>query len=396
MSTPPIDLLSTDATVAAVKGDNTGRGGFGLWGNSDTGHGVHGDSLSSRGVVGTSQYFHGVFGKSTNNVGVAGESNAMMGVLGVCVGPPGPGGGTGAGVKGENHNKGGFGVWGACDTGHGVHGDSTTSRGVVGMSRDFHGVFGHSNANVGVAGESDAMYGVLGTSKGSAGVGVVGVNDLGDGVVGRGHRGVVGESDEFQGVFGHSRGNVGVVGESGEFDGVWGMSHSAEAAGVSGHNDAGGLAAFFDGNVLVTGDITLPNADCAEDFNIAGPERVEPGTVMVLGDAEGALVASSHAYDRRVAGVISGAGDFRPGLVLDKHRAPDGNRQPIALMGKVFCKVDAAFGAVEVGDLLTTSPTRGHAMKTNDPLKAFGAVIGKALRPLPAGQALIPILIALQ
>ena len=40
MSTPPIDLLSTDATVAAVKGNNTGRGGFGLWGNSDTGHGV--------------------------------------------------------------------------------------------------------------------------------------------------------------------------------------------------------------------------------------------------------------------------------------------------------------------------------------------------------------------
>ena len=32
MSTPPIDLLSTDATVAAVKGNNTGRGGFGLSG----------------------------------------------------------------------------------------------------------------------------------------------------------------------------------------------------------------------------------------------------------------------------------------------------------------------------------------------------------------------------
>ena len=65
-------------------------------------------------------------------------------------------------------------------------------------------------------------------------------------------------------------------------------------------------------------------------------------------------------------------------------------------MGKVFCKVDAQFGAIEVGDLLTTSPTPGHAMKTNDPFKAFGAVIGKALRPLKEGQGLIPILIALQ
>ena len=395
MSTPPIDLLSTDAKVAAVKGNNTGRGGFGLWGNCDTGHGVHGDSKSSRGVVGTSQDFHGVFGKSTNNVGVAGESNAMMGVLGVCVGPLAPGGGAGAGVKGENHNGGGYGVWGACDSGHGVHGDSITSRGVVGVSRDFHGVYGHSNANVGVAGESDAMIGVLGTAKGSKGVGVVGTNPLGDGVVGRGHRGVVGESDDFQGVFGHSRTNAGVVGESHEFDGVWGLSHSAKAAGVSGHNDAGGLAGFFDGNVLITGDVTCPNADCAEDFDMAGLAQVEPGTVVVLG-AEGALAASSRAYDRRVAGVISGAGSYRPGIVLDRQRERGGKRQPVALMGKVFCKVDADFGAVEVGDLLTTSPTPGHAMAASDAAKAFGAVIGKALRALPSGQALIPILIALQ
>jgi hypothetical protein len=50
----------------------------------------------------------------------------------------------------------------------------------------------------------------------------------------------------------------------------------------------------------------------------------------------------------------------------------------------------------KVGDLLTTAPTPGHAMKADDPLKAFGAVIGKALRPLPDGQGLIPVLIALQ
>jgi hypothetical protein len=46
--------------------------------------------------------------------------------------------------------------------------------------------------------------------------------------------------------------------------------------------------------------------------------------------------------------------------------------------------------------LLTTSPTRGHAMKATDPLQAFGAVLGKALRPLTEGQGLIPILVALQ
>jgi hypothetical protein len=69
---------------------------------------------------------------------------------------------------------------------------------------------------------------------------------------------------------------------------------------------------------------------------------------------------------------------------------------PIALLGKVYCKVDARHTAVHVGDLLCASPTPGHAMKAADPQKAFGSVIGKALRSLQAGQALIPILIALQ
>jgi hypothetical protein len=136
------------------------------------------------------------------------------------------------------------------------------------------------------------------------------------------------------------------------------------------------------------------NADCAEDFDIAGVEAAEPGTVMVLGE-EGALKPSDRAYDKRVAGVVSGAGGYKPGIVLDKKPAP-GNRSPIALLGKVYCKVDAGPAPVEVGDLLTTSDMPGHAMKASDPAKAFGSVIGKALRPLAEGRGLIPVLIALQ
>lgn len=115
---------------------------------------------------------------------------------------------------------------------------------------------------------------------------------------------------------------------------------------------------------------------------------------MVLGE-EGALRQSHQAYDKRIAGVISGAGHYKPAIVLDK-QASGSKRQPIALLGKVFCKVDATYAPIEVGDLLTTSDTSGYAMKAADPLKAFGAVIGKALRPLHEGQALIPILVALQ
>jgi hypothetical protein len=57
-----------------------------------------------------------------------------------------------------------------------------------------------------------------------------------------------------------------------------------------------------------------------------------------------------------------------------------GNRSPVALLGKVYCKVDADPAPVEVGDLLTTSETPGHAMKACDSTKAFGSVIGKAPR----------------
>ena len=142
------------------------------------------------------------------------------------------------------------------------------------------------------------------------------------------------------------------------------------------------------------GDVICTGADCAEDFDIANIDLSEPGTVMVLGE-EGALHQSQSAYDKRVVGVVSGAGDYRPGIVLDK-QSTCSNRKPIALLGKVFCKVDASSSPIRVGDLLTTSNIPGHAMKAVDSATIFGAVIGKALRSLKEGQGLIPILVTLQ
>jgi hypothetical protein len=92
---------------------------------------------------------------------------------------------------------------------------------------------------------------------------------------------------------------------------------------------------------------------------------------------------------------MSGAGDYKPAIVLDK-RPSDRPRAPIALVGKVWCKVDAAFGAIAPGDLLTTSPSLGHAMRAEDPQRAFGAVLGKALKALSSGRAMLPILVTLQ
>jgi hypothetical protein len=149
-----------------------------------------------------------------------------------------------------------------------------------------------------------------------------------------------------------------------------------------------------DGNVLVTGDITLSGADCAENFDVEEAQSLEPGMVMVIGDEE-KVYQCTQAYDKRVAGVISGAGDYKPGMILGNNQSQN-KRLPVALTGKVYCKVDTQYAPIAVGDLLTTSPSPGHAMKASDPLKAFGAILGKALRPLKEGQGLIPVLIALQ
>lgn len=270
--------------------------------------------------------------------------------------------------------------------------DSTASASAPGGS----GVFGLTVAlnAAGVFGANNGAKGV-GVQGNGPEAGVSGFSKQGAGVIGRSSKnGVVGQtnSNTDAGVNGRNDGSgFGVFGGSLNGSGVEG--HSANGNGVVGFSEHG-LAGRFIGDVEVTGDIRLANADCAEDFDVFGTVKVEPGTVMVLGN-EGALLESYQAYDKRVAGVISGAGDYKPGIVLDK-RETTGNRQPIALMGKVFCKVDAQFGAIEVGDLLTTSPTPGHAMKVDDPVKSLGAMIGKALSPLKEGRGLIPILIALQ
>jgi hypothetical protein len=149
--------------------------------------------------------------------------------------------------------------------------------------------------------------------------------------------------------------------------------------------------------VTVRGDVVLTNQDCAEDFDIGPCTNVEPGTVMAL-DERGLLQESRNAYDKKVAGVISGAGEFKPGLILGREKGQsDSHRVAVALLGKVYCKVDAQHAPIEVGDLLTTSAIPGYAMKAEDPIRAFGAVIGKALRSMAVGKkGLIPILVALQ
>lgn len=163
---------------------------------------------------------------------------------------------------------------------------------------------------------------------------------------------------------------------------------------IQSQGDRSLMRLHHDGTVEVPGDVRLTGADCAENFDVEEAQSLEPGMVMVIGDEE-KVYQCTEAYDKRVAGVISGAGDYKPGMILGNNQSQN-KRLPVALTGKVYCKVDAQYAPIAVGDLLTTSPSPGHGMKASDPLKAFGAILGKALRPLTQGEGLIPILVALQ
>ncbi len=105
-------------------------------------------------------------------------------------------------------------------------------------------------------------------------------------------------------------------------------------------------------------------ADLAEVYETDA--EYEVGTVVVFGgDKE--VTVSTEGNDKRVAGVISG----NPAYLMNR----DSAGQPVALMGKVPCKV---VGHVTKGDMLSTDPTHnGVAKKTHDP--QVGEVIGKAL-----------------
>ena len=54
------------------------------------------------------------------------------------------------------------------------------------------------------------------------------------------------------------------------------------------------------------------------------------------------------------------------------------------------------FGAIQPGDLLTTSATPGHAMRVGDYDQGQGAILGKAMSRLEEGKGLVLVLVSLQ
>lgn len=155
------------------------------------------------------------------------------------------------------------------------------------------------------------------------------------------------------------------------------------------------------GNILIesasTGDPVVElgeGLDYAEGFDVSDHKQIAPGAVLVIdSNNPGKLRMSDRPYDSRVAGIVAGANGMGSGVRL----GADQFDWDVALAGRVYCKVDASYGAVSPGELLTTSPNPGYAMLVKDYTRAQGAILGKAMQSLSEGEkGEILVLVTLQ
>jgi hypothetical protein len=178
------------------------------------------------------------------------------------------------------------------------------------------------------------------------------------------------------------------------------------------------------GNLLLKGSVRPAAMDLAEYHPVSEPVGV--GDVLVVDrEQPGVLRLGRERADAAVVGIVSaepgvllGSGITRIASVDQELRARleeardladseteaaiwqqlesrfEQTHAAIALSGTVPCKVDAGYGAILPGDLLTSSPTKGHAMRADEFIP--GTVIGKALEPLENGTGLIRVLVMLR
>src|SRR5210317_589440 len=141
------------------------------------------------------------------------------------------------------------------------------------------------------------------------------------------------------------------------------LTSQAIVPGTTATYDIGSSSKVY--NTVYAKATSAQYADLAEIYE--SDADYEAGTVVIFGGVK-EITISKEGNDIRVAGVISENPAY---LMNDK-----ANGLPVALMGKVKCKV---VGHINKGDMLSSHPTHnGVAKKTHDP--QVGEVIGKALQ----------------
>ena len=242
---------------------------------------------------------------------------------------------------------------------------------------------------------------VNGEASSVSGIGVLGQGGL-DGVLGS-----TSSTNTFAvGVFGVSAatsgsGSVGVFGQAWSADATAGLFANVAAGNIIvggiGQPEVNVFRVDGTGRVYADGGFQPNGADFAESMAVAGDRgQYEAGDLLVIDPTANRRVAlSQQPYSTLVAGIYS----TKPGMLGSTRRVDDAaprDEVPLGVVGIVPCKVTTENGSIHVGDLLVTSSNPGYAMKGTDRNRMLGAVVGKALEPLPQGTGVIQVLVTLQ
>jgi hypothetical protein len=173
-----------------------------------------------------------------------------------------------------------------------------------------------------------------------------------------------------------------------------------------------------DASAAVLGDIPAPSITLADSANDSAVIGIVDAPVYVPDAATKSAYDAQQQADRDAAAAAAsqnqGDGKQKQSAMADiKNRISDDegtihratNTDSVAVDG--YCnvvtlgsykgvKVDASFGPIKAGDLLTTSPRAGYAMVVKDKAAASGAIIGKALGSMEKGSGLIPVMVTLK
>lgn len=136
-------------------------------------------------------------------------------------------------------------------------------------------------------------------------------------------------------------------------------------------------------------------ADLAEPFPMSQKSVPSGAVVSIDPEHPGQLKMSARAYDKKVAGIVSGANGIKPGIsMIDEQQLDPGEN--VALSGRVYVKANNSAGQIQPGDLLTTSDVPGEAMKAADHERAQGSILGKAMTELNQATGTVLVLVTLQ
>jgi len=387
------------STGTAIQGVADGTTGVGVFGTAygDQGEGVRGFASNSANLTHYGGYFH-----ATGEYG--------YGVHGYAEGDDGRGVDSLASATGDIMNYGGY-FRAAGNFGRGVYGDASGEHGIGVYVRASHS----SGTNYGVYGKTDSSSGYAGYFEGTGyfsgnvGIGTKSPVEMLHINKSSGSLGMRVSSDvasyqyiNFGATDGYSMGRASddkffinrdePLG-SGVLRILTVKSDGNVGIGTNEPSEKLDVAGTAQCQILkITG-----GSDMAEPFDVKETDVAKAGMVLSI-DSEnaGKLKISQKAYDRCVAGIISGAGGVQPGMLMTQSGSMADGDYPVALTGRVYCFADASYGHIQPGDLLTTSDTPGHAMKVEDYSKAQGATLGKAMTPLEKGKGLVLVLVSLQ